>query len=104
VEPLGHNVLVNLFRRMTPSLRSADEHPLLKHDLRFMDSHFEDCRIEYFGLVSVAAASLARPLRRSLGLRRFLEAVDRCLFTVPWLRLQAWSVLIELTRNPPIEE
>jgi SAM-dependent methyltransferase len=94
-EPMGHNPLINLFRRMTPSIRSADEHPLLQDDLRFMGSCFGSCRTEYFGLVSLAA-SFAGPLRRNLRLRRFLEAVDRCLFTVPLLRRQAWSVLIEL--------
>jgi SAM-dependent methyltransferase len=95
IEPMGHNPLINVFRHMTPKIRSADEHPLLKHDLRFIGSFFGSYRTEYFGLLSLAP-SVARPLRRNLRLRRFLEAVDRCLFAAPLLRRQAWLVLIEL--------
>jgi SAM-dependent methyltransferase len=95
VEPMGHNPLINIFRRMTPRIRSADEHPLLDHDLRFVGSFFGSCRTEYFGLASLAT-SVARPLRRNSNLRRFLEALDRRLFAFPLLRRQAWLVLIEL--------
>jgi len=96
-----------LFRRMTPKMRTADEHPLLKSDLRFIGSYFEKCRTEYFGLVSLAA-NVAGPLRRNLRLRRVLEAVDRGLFAVPMLRQQAWLVLIELgnknqIQSPPVK-
>ena len=28
-EPLGHNPLINLFRKLTPKLRTPDEHPLV---------------------------------------------------------------------------
>jgi hypothetical protein len=36
IEPLGHNFLINLYRRLTPNIRSADEHPLLAKDLKIM--------------------------------------------------------------------
>lgn len=29
LEPLGHNLLINLYRHLTPDLRTAEEHPLL---------------------------------------------------------------------------
>src|SRR6266851_3045823 len=29
IEPLGHNPLLNLYRKLTPQIRSVDEHPLL---------------------------------------------------------------------------
>ena len=34
-EPLGHNPLINLHRRLTPQRRTEDEHPLLITDLKF---------------------------------------------------------------------
>jgi 2-polyprenyl-3-methyl-5-hydroxy-6-metoxy-1,4-benzoquinol methylase len=98
VEPLGHNVLINHFRRRTPLMRSADEHPLLKDDLRLIGSHFGKCRTEYFGLVSLGSA-FAGPLRRNLGLRRFLAAIDKVVLSIPLLRLQAWMVMIELENS-----
>jgi SAM-dependent methyltransferase len=98
VEPLGHNALINHFRRKTPLIRSADEHPLLKEDLRLIGSYFGKCRTEYFGLVSLGSA-FAGPLRGNLRLRRFLEAIDKVVLCVPLLRLQAWMVLIELENS-----
>jgi len=97
VEPMGHNLLINLFRRRTPALRSADEHPLLVTDLQHLNSCFRHCRTDYFGLSNLGLA-VAGPLRRSMALRRLLGAADRFLFTVPWLRRQAWLVLIELAQ------
>ena len=32
-EPLGHNIFINMFRFLTPSFRSKDEHPLLIEDI-----------------------------------------------------------------------
>jgi SAM-dependent methyltransferase len=29
VDPLGHNIFIRLYRKLTPSMRTADEHPLL---------------------------------------------------------------------------
>jgi 2-polyprenyl-3-methyl-5-hydroxy-6-metoxy-1,4-benzoquinol methylase len=101
LEPLGHNVLINQFRRRTPAIRTADEHPLLKDDLRLMGSYFKKCETEYFGLVSLAAA-FAPPLRHNLRLRRFLEAIDRLILSAPIVRLQAWLVLIELAGGEPV--
>jgi ubiquinone/menaquinone biosynthesis C-methylase UbiE len=95
LEPLGHNALINGFRRRTPAIRTTDEHPLLKNDLQLMGSHFERCRTEYFGLATLGMA-FAGPLRGSSILRRFLEGIDRVVLSVPLLRYQAWMVLIEL--------
>jgi len=34
-EPLGHNFLINLYRKLTPSMHSEDEHPLLAKMLNY---------------------------------------------------------------------
>ena len=99
-EPLGHNFLINSYRRLTPTIRSVDEHPLVVQDLRFIGSHFAQMQTEYFGLLVLASAISGR-LRRSLRLRRFLEAVDKGLFIVPWLRRQAWIVVLEVSGAAP---
>src|SRR5262245_46782825 len=38
IECLAHNPVINLYRRLTPHLRSADEHPLRMCDLRYANS------------------------------------------------------------------
>jgi SAM-dependent methyltransferase len=97
VEPLGHNLLINWYRRRTPSLRSADEHPLLVSDLALFRRHFEHMDVRMFHLTSLAAV----PLRRLPGFQKLvtgLDALDRALFRIaPPLRKQAWSCVIALS-------
>lgn len=103
-EPLGHNILINLFRRRTPELRTVDEHPLTSRDLRFIAAHFGGARISYYHLVSLLAAPLWR--RAGFGaVRAALERVDRLLLSLPWIRRQAWIAVLELSspRSPSPE-
>lgn len=94
-EPLGHNPLIALYRRLTPAMRSADEHPLRWADLQQIAGHFARARFHCFHLSSL----LAVPCRKLPGFRvllRGLEALDRLLFRLPFLRKQAWIVVVEL--------
>jgi len=95
-EPLGHNPLINLYRRLTPSLRTVDEHPLLQSDLTRLHAPFGDVEVRYFHLFTLLAVPF-RHTRLFTGLLRMLESVDRVLFSViPPLRRFAWLVVIEL--------
>jgi SAM-dependent methyltransferase len=96
LEPLGHNPLINWYRRRTPEMRTPDEHPLLVRDLEQMAKPFAAMRTQHFELFSLAAA----PLLHIPGVRRLtplLSALDRLLlrFVAP-VRRHAWTVLIEL--------
>lgn len=99
VEPLGHNPLINLYRRRTPDLRTPDEHPLLMDDLAQASGHFASVEPRYFHLLSL----LAIPLR---GRKRFgwvldaLDAADRRLFArVAGARRYAWIAVLQM-RGP----
>jgi SAM-dependent methyltransferase len=97
-EPMGHNPIINLYRRFTPRLRTADEHPLLMRDLSAMQERFGDVQVRFFHLTSLAAAPLAhsRPFARVAGA---LERFDSWLFRhVPRARKHAWVAVIQLTR------
>ena len=39
-EPLGHNLLLKIYRRMTPDARTPDEHPLVRGDFDLACRHF----------------------------------------------------------------
>jgi SAM-dependent methyltransferase len=96
MEPLGHNPAINLFRRMTPALRTEDEHPLLMRDLRLADRYFGGVRVDYFNLMTL----LAVPLRNTRALNpalAVLNAADRALFAIPPVRRMAWQAVLELS-------
>ena len=97
VEPLGHNFLINLYRRMTPSIRSEDEHPLLDKDLAFFKQHFHQVNIRYFYLASLGASFIAGKPGFNFALK-FLELLDSALLKLPGIKKQAWMVLIELSQ------
>ncbi len=98
LEPLGHNLALNLFRRLTPSLRTPDEHPLVRRDLTRLRDRFGLVGIDFFHLVSfLSLPLLATPLFHRA--RIWLETVDRGLFAVaPALGPLAWYAVIRLER------
>lgn len=90
LEPLGHNPLINLYRHLTPAMRSPDEHPLRVDDFKLAETYFGRVEVRYFNLFSLALVPL-RKLPFFSHILSFGEAVDRALFTVlPFLRKHAW--------------
>jgi SAM-dependent methyltransferase len=99
LEPLGYNPLINLYRRRTPSMRTADEHPLRREDLALMEMRFEQVERQSYSLAVLGALPFLRFRFRS-GLVDRLAALDERLFArFPRLADQAWTVVIEL-RGP----
>ena len=98
LEPLGHNPIINLYRKMTPNLRTEDEHPLLMPDLRLANRYFNELGLHYFTLHSL----LAVPFRNTAIFSRLLsmcDAADRLVFgTLPPARRLAWQVVIEMAQ------
>lgn len=98
VEPLAHNPLINTFRRMTPRLRTPDEHPLTIRDLRMARQYFGRVETTFYHMSTL----LALPFRRLPGFRaliRTLDTIDRGVFKVmPPTRRFAWQVLIKLSQ------
>lgn len=94
IEPLGHNLLINLYRKITPGLRTEDEHPLLIRDLKLMGSYFRKIEPRYFHLNTIMAV----PFRKLAGyalLLKALDSADKALFKfLPFARKYAWQVVI----------
>lgn len=96
-EPLGGNPVLNSYRRMTPHLRTADEHPLVMRDIRLARAAFREVDARFFGLLTLAAV----PFRNTAigpGLMAALEWTDRILLRFPLIRQNAWHLLLTLTR------
>jgi SAM-dependent methyltransferase len=64
LEPLGHNVFINIFRKITPHRRTPTEKPLLMEDILFLLNLFPVCAILNFSFW------LCAPCRSSLYQRR----------------------------------
>lgn len=97
-EPLGHNPAIEAFRRLTPSLRTKDEHPLHRSDLKLAERYFAAVDARCFHLTSFAAL----PFRRTRLFRPAVEALDRVdelIFRVlPPARYLAWYAVIVLAK------
>lgn len=97
-EPLGHNPLINLYRRLTPSQRTADEHPLLRRDFKLAGNYFREVESWNFHLLALAAV----PFRRTRVFKPLLSGlnrVDRLLLDhVPPSRRYFWLVVFRLSR------
>jgi SAM-dependent methyltransferase len=97
-EPLGHNPVVNAYRRLTPSLRTVDEHPLRTADLEMIERRFPSSTQEFFNLVDLLALA-ALTTRYFERVRATLAKVDRWLFAhLPALRRYGWMVGIEIRK------
>ena len=98
LEPMGHNPAINLYRRLTPKMRTPDEHPLVISDLLLLRRHFVVADTSYFVLTSFAAVP-ARWSRRYNSVIRMLSKLDASIFRYfPYLRRFGWIVTIELKR------
>jgi SAM-dependent methyltransferase len=94
MEPLGHNPLINLYRRMTPNLRTVDEHPLMMRDIADAKDHFRRVTPNHFVLQSLAAVPFhgRKSFRTVLGA---CEASDALLFRVlPFMKRYSWQVIL----------
>lgn len=104
-EPLGTNPLINLFRRLTPSLRTPDEHPLVPADVELARRSFGVVEHEAFTFLALAGAVLGRlgPARRLVPtVVPALHRGDRWLFRrLPWTRRLAWVTVLRLSSPLP---
>ena len=95
-EPLGHNPVINLFRKLTPKLRTADEHPLLMRDIALLKQYFPGTEVSWHSLTTPYVAILPKQLWK--WALPIAEAMDRMLFTIPWIRPWAWFAIIKMAK------
>ena len=93
IEPLGHNPFINLYRRVTPTIRSQDEHPLLAKDLEMIKSLFPGVEVRYYYLTSLLGAFFTGTVFFN-PLLLILETIDKGLLKLPIVRNWAWQVLL----------
>lgn len=102
IEPMGHNPVVNLYRRLTPHMRTVDEHPLRQADFKLAARYFNKVETHFFHFTTLLAVAL----RRLPGFRatlHILERFDRFLFRfVPQAWRLSWVVILILEQPKPV--
>lgn len=96
IEPLGHNFLINLYRKLTPHVRTEDEHPFKKKDLILLKKHFNTIEIKYFYFMSISGF-LFRNTPVFNPVLTALHKFDKLLFKLGPIKYMAWQVVIELS-------
>jgi SAM-dependent methyltransferase len=95
LEPLGHNPVIGLYRRLTPDARTADERPLRAPDLRRLQADWRQSNVTYYDCLTLCAVPF-----RSKGCFRGVDGLgrrlDSLLFRIPAAWRLAWFSLIEL--------
>ncbi len=96
LEPLGYNPLINIFRRLTPDLRTKDEHPLKLEDFKSAERHFNTVNSYYFDLCTL----LALPFSNATffdGMVNTLRFLDNLIFRIPFIKWFSWATVLELS-------
>jgi SAM-dependent methyltransferase len=96
-EPMGHNPVINLYRRQTPHLRTPSEHPLRRADLKLAQRIFSNATYRFFGLSTLMGALYFTKTGDS-SLLRLCETVDASILRIPGLRCFGWHVLLLLQK------
>jgi len=97
-EPLGTNIIFNLYRKMTPEARTIDEQPLRRRDIKLIKSMFPKVKIKHYCFLPL----LATPFRKHKIFNKLLSVLyfpDKILLSkyspFKWL---AWQCIIELEK------
>jgi ubiquinone/menaquinone biosynthesis C-methylase UbiE len=103
-EPLKYNPVFQLYRRLTPHLRTKweIEHILKKKDINLAKRWFG--KVEILGFFHLFTL-LAVPLRNLSEFGRvlsFLEAIDSIILKLPFLKYLAWQVIFTLSQPKKI--
>jgi len=96
-EPLGHNIFINIFRSLTPSLRSEDEHPLLIKDLELIKEHFPLTKFHYFYFLSLITIPIVKIpfFNRLISLINCVDELLNKMF--PFIKKYNWVTIVEIT-------
>lgn len=94
IEPLRYNPLFQLYRKITPYLRTKweAEHILGRKEIFMPKQYFNKVELNFFHF----AVFLAVPFRNTKffnGLLSVLESIDRVILKIPGLRWWAWQIV-----------
>ena len=100
LEALGHNPLIQLYRRLTPQMRTEweTEHILTVEKIKQAEIYFEKVDIHFFNFSTLFAVPF-RNTRLFNPFLSFFEKIDNTIFNFPIFQKNAWMAIFIL-QNP----
>lgn len=97
-EALGHNPIINLYRRLTPHLRTEweAEHILCKKDLDIAHHYFDNIELHFYHLFTIIAVPFRNTFLFS-SILKILEYLDSIMLKIPGIKWQAWQVVFVMS-------
>ena len=98
-EALGYNPVIQLYRRLTPKIRTAWEtdHILSMKEVKIAKNYFKLEFVKFFYLASI----LAIPFRRKFFFKPLLSVlrfVDSIILKIPFIKLMAWQMIFVMKK------
>jgi SAM-dependent methyltransferase len=111
-DPLAYNPAINLYRRMATEVRTADEIPLTRSDLRLARHYFQDVGHREFWILTLTLFGkyylldrvhpnrdrywkrILKETNKSLRWWKPLLLLDQVITRIPGFRFLAWNVVI----------
>ena len=112
-DPLKHNPVINIYRRLAAGVRTPDEHPLSIRDVKRFDRWFTDVRYETFWFATLWIflrfflierihpskerywKKIIREHQRLTPIHNRLARVDRVMLrTLPFLKRYCWNIAV----------
>ncbi len=102
IEPLDHNPMLRLYRAFTPSIRTPDEHPLLKSDMDMILKGTKNADMSFHNFTSLPMHFLGKVFPDSMfgPTVKAFQSLDRFVFkAIPVSRWWAWSIVFEFQKG-----
>ena len=99
IEPLAYNPIFQLYRRITPHLRTKweAEHILTKREISISKKYFQKIDLKFFHLITL----LAVPFRNTFLFNPFLgflEKLDSIVLRLPGVKWLSWQIVLVLSK------
>ncbi len=102
IEPLGINPVISLYRVLTPSSRTKDEHPFRSRDLEIVQRKFNSGACRYYflmTLIPIVMKPFLKKINRFEDVFNSFHKYDQKLFRIfPFLRYMAWIGVFRLSK------
>jgi len=98
LEPLGTNIFINLYRKLTPNSRSIDEHPFVNKDFIYLRTLFKSVEVYYYGFFTLVFCLFYKDPEKS-WVYKISFKLDNFIFKFNIFKKLAWSVIIIAKKN-----